>query len=246
METRRFSHIWNEILKTFREEDLISNRELELLEIPTAIWNISVFQWPSTLLANEVQTALDLVKSKTMDDRHVWRKIVKNEYRRCAVIESYESLKHILVYKILRNNSSDQTMVKSLFEDHIDIAVNQGRFTEAFSLTKLPEVHKCVLDLIKNIEAQKPDEVIKALQSLWYYVVNEFARSEERRLIKENLDRQRVNTATVFKDTVVLPVVGDTNFYKQVKRLQTTLETRDTLLSVPKGLEARRRISFFC
>lgn len=87
--------------------------------------------------------------------------------------------------------------------------------------------------------------MIKALQSLWYYVVNEFARSEERRLIKENLDRQRVNTATVFKDTVVLPVVGDTNFYKQVKRLLTTLETKDTLLSVPKGLEARRRISFF-
>lgn len=95
-----------------------------------------------------------------MDDRHVWRKIVKNEYRRCAVIESYESIKHILVYKILRNNSSDQTMVKSLFEDHIDVAVNQGRFTEAFSLTKLPEVHKCVLDLIKNLQAQKPDEVI--------------------------------------------------------------------------------------
>lgn len=26
MEARRFSHIWNEILKTFREEDLISYR----------------------------------------------------------------------------------------------------------------------------------------------------------------------------------------------------------------------------
>lgn len=26
MEVKRFSHIWNEILKIFREEDLISNR----------------------------------------------------------------------------------------------------------------------------------------------------------------------------------------------------------------------------
>lgn len=83
------------------------------------------------------------------------------------------------------------------------------------------------------------------MQTLWHYVVSEFARSKERDLIKENFARQHMSTATVFKDSVVLPGVGDTNFYKQLKRLQTTLETKDTLLSVPKGLEARRRISFF-
>lgn len=31
MEARRFSHVWNEILKTFREEDLISNRFVLIL-----------------------------------------------------------------------------------------------------------------------------------------------------------------------------------------------------------------------
>lgn len=29
-------------------------REVELLEIPSGAWRLSVFQWPSTLLANEV------------------------------------------------------------------------------------------------------------------------------------------------------------------------------------------------
>lgn len=103
---------------------------------------------------------MDLVKSKDMEDKTVWKKVIKSEYRRCAVVESFESLKHILVYRILRPNSADQIMVKSLFEEHIDIAINQRRFTEAFSLSKLSEVHKCVLNLVKNILAQKPDEVL--------------------------------------------------------------------------------------
>ncbi|KAG0567784.1 hypothetical protein M758_7G116000 [Ceratodon purpureus] len=245
MEARRFSHIWNEILKTFREEDLISNRELELLEIPIPVWNISVFQWPSTLLANEVYAALDLVKDKHVEDKVVWKKISKSEYRRCAIVESYESIKHILVYRILRQNSADHILVKTLFEDHIDNAISARRFTVAFSLAKLPEVHKCLLTLVKKILAKKSDEVVEALQALWHCIVNEFARSEERSLIKQNFVEKHINTSTVFKDSVVLPNKEDKAFYKQIKRLQTTLETKDTLLSVPKGLEARRRISFF-
>lgn len=87
--------------------------------------------------------------------------------------------------------------------------------------------------------------MVEALQALWHCVVNEFARSEERGFIKQNFVEKHINTSTVFKDSVVLPEKKDKAFYKQIKRLQTTLETKDTLLSVPKGLEARRRISFF-
>lgn len=88
--------------------------------------------------------------------------------------------------------------------------------------------------------------MVKSLQALWQFVVNDFARSDERDAIKLNfVDNKRINTDTIFKDTVVLPGADEKGFYKQLKRLQTTLETKDTLLSVPKGLEARRRISFF-
>jgi len=120
-------------------------------------WNIFL---PETCFHGQVQTALDLVKSKDMEDKAVWKRIVKSEYRRCAVVESYESIKHILVYRILRLNSADQIMVKSVFEDHIDRAINQRNFTKAFSLSKLSELHKCVLTLVKNILAHKPDEVL--------------------------------------------------------------------------------------
>lgn len=114
---------------------------------------------PESYSRAQVQTALDLVKNKNTADKAVWKKITKSEYRRCAVVESYESIRHILVNRILRLNSADQILVKTLFEDHIDRAINQRKFTVAFSLTKLPEVHKCVLTLVKSIVAHEADEV---------------------------------------------------------------------------------------
>lgn len=84
------------------------------------------------------------------------------------------------------------------------------------------------------------------MQTLWQFVVNDFARSGERDEIKRNfVGNKRINTDTIFKDTVVLPGTDEEGFYKQLRRLQTTLETKDTLFKVPRGLEARRRISFF-
>lgn len=90
----------------------------------------------------------------------MWKKIAKSEYRRCAIVESYESIKHILVYKILRQNSADHILVKSLFEDHIDSAINSRKLALTFSLGKLPEVHQCLLTVVKKILAQKTDEVL--------------------------------------------------------------------------------------
>ena len=114
---------------------------------------------PESYFCAQVCTALDLVKDKDLDDKVVWKKISKSEYRRCAVVESYESIKHILVYRILRQNSADHTLVKTLFEEYIDKAISNRRFTAAFSLAKLPEVHKCLLTLVKKILAKKADEV---------------------------------------------------------------------------------------
>lgn len=123
------------------------------------------FVLPESYFHGQVQTALDLLNNKdggdllkSKDDKAVWKKIVKSEYGRCAIVESYESIKHILVYRILRLNSPDQIMVKSLFEDHIDRAINQRKFSDAFTLSKLPEVHKCVLTLVENILKHKTDD----------------------------------------------------------------------------------------
>ena len=46
-------------------------------------------------------------------------------------------------------------------------------------------------------------------------------------------------------EAVDLSALDDEGFLKSLKRLQSTLSNKEPLLNVPKGLEAKRRISFF-
>lgn len=110
----------------------------------------------------QIHIAVGLIKDKYTNDTSLWRRVKKSEYRRCAVIEAYESIKHILLHRIVMpvEHSADHILLKSLFEDHIDKAINQKQFALAFSLSKIPEVHKYILDLVQKISTRKKDEVL--------------------------------------------------------------------------------------
>ncbi|EPS57375.1 hypothetical protein M569_17443, partial [Genlisea aurea] len=50
----RFSQIWNKIIECFRDEDLINNREMNLLLVPyCADRELDHIQWPPFLLASK-------------------------------------------------------------------------------------------------------------------------------------------------------------------------------------------------
>jgi callose synthase len=102
VEAQRFALVWNEIISKFQEEDIVSDREVELLELPPKLWNVRVIRWPCFLLCNELSLALG--QAVTGSDRRLWRKICKNDYRRCAVIEVYDSAKHMLLEIIKEGN----------------------------------------------------------------------------------------------------------------------------------------------
>ncbi|KAI5448016.1 hypothetical protein KIW84_015452 [Lathyrus oleraceus] len=98
VDATRFALIWNEIIITFREEDIISDRELELLELPPNCWKIRVIRWPCFLLCNELLLALSQAKElENESDTSLWLRICKSEYRRCAVIEAYDSIKYLFL-----------------------------------------------------------------------------------------------------------------------------------------------------
>ncbi|KAI3795319.1 hypothetical protein L1987_37970 [Smallanthus sonchifolius] len=98
VEAHKFALVWNEIILTFREEDIVSDREVELLELPPNTWNVRVVRWPCLLLCNELLLALSQAKELVdAPDKWLWYKMAKNEYRRCAVIEAYDSIKHLLL-----------------------------------------------------------------------------------------------------------------------------------------------------
>lgn len=91
-------------------------------------------------------------------------------------------------------------------------------------------------------------QVVKDLQNLYEGLLHDFPLQPHIFLesIKARASYPQNNKGTeLFMDAVELPDKGDEHFFKNLKRLHTTLSTRDPLLYVPKGLEARRRISFF-
>ena len=59
VEAARFAIIWNEIVRTFREEDIVSDLEVELLEVAPSSRNVRVIRWPCLLLCNELLLALN-------------------------------------------------------------------------------------------------------------------------------------------------------------------------------------------
>lgn len=95
----------------------------------------------------QILLALNNVRYHRGDDRSVWDVICKSEYRRCAVIECYESMKHVL-RRILRDDSAEYQIYLGIFEE-IDASIIQGRFTSTFMLPELLNVHSGVVHLVE-------------------------------------------------------------------------------------------------
>ncbi|KAK8617392.1 hypothetical protein V6N13_080308 [Hibiscus sabdariffa] len=248
--TRRFALIWNEIINIFREEDIISDAEVELLELPQNCWNIRVIRWPCFLLCNELLLALSQAKELVdAPDKWLWHKIGKNEYRRCAVIEAYDSIKHMML-EILNARSEEHSILTVLFHE-IDHSVEIEKFTKTFKMTALPRIHMKLIELIEILTKPKTDEIqlVNTLQALYEIAVRDFFKDQRTtEQLREDGLAPRDPAAMgglLFEKAVKLPDPSDEKFYRQVRRLHTILTSRDSMQNIPINLEARRRIAFF-
>ncbi|KAF7151972.1 hypothetical protein RHSIM_Rhsim02G0129600 [Rhododendron simsii] len=250
VEATRFALIWNEIIISLREEDIISDQELELLELPPNCWDIRVIRWPCFLLCNELLLALSQAGELCdLPDHDLWSKMCKNEYRRCAIVEAYDSVK-FLFHEILKYNSEEYTIVTKLFAE-IDHAVQIGKLTGAYKMTVLQQIHSRLISLIELLLMPKKElsKVVDLFQALYELSVREFPRVKKSvaQLRHEGLapQNQAADAGLLFENAVQFPDDDDASFYRQLRRLQTILTSRDSMHNVPKNLEARRRISFF-
>lgn len=250
VEANRFALIWNEIIATFREEDIISDKEVELLELPQNTWNVRVIRWPCFLLCNELLLALSQAKELVdAPDKWLWYKICKNEYRRCAVIEAYDSIKH-LILDIIKVNTEEHSIITVLFQE-IDHSLQIEKFTRAFKMTVLPRIHTQLIKLVDLLNKPKKDlnKVVNTLQALYETAIRDFfseKRSSEQ-LVEDGLAPRNpaAMAGLLFETAVELPDPSNENFYRQVRRLNTILTSRDSMNNIPVNLEARRRIAFF-
>ncbi|XP_023765966.1 callose synthase 12 [Lactuca sativa] len=250
IEAHKFALIWNEIILTFREEDIVSDLEVELLELPQNTWNIRVVQWPCLLLCNELLLALSQAKELVdAPDRWLWKKIGKNEYRRCSVIETYDSIRHLLL-TIVQYNTQEHSILTTLFQE-IDNSINIEKFTKTFNMYALPTIHTKLITLVDLLIKSNKDvnKIVNTLQSLYEVVIRDFFK--EKRSMNELKEdglaphRPLSGAGLLFENAVSLPDPKNESFYRQTRRLHTILTSRDSMNNIPVNLEARRRIAFF-
>ncbi|BFG27772.1 hypothetical protein CerSpe_140460 [Prunus speciosa] len=250
VEATRFALIWNEIMTTFREEDLISDRELELMELPPNCWNIRVIRWPCCLLCNELLLALSQAKELGEEpDQSLWLKICKSEYRRCAVIEAYDSIKYLLLV-VVKYGTEENSIVSKIFKE-LDQCIQSGKVTVTYKLSLLPQIHAKLISLIELLIQQKKDEskAVNVLQALYELSIREFPR------LKKSMETLRLeglatcspatDAGLLFENAIQFPDDEDAVFFRHLRRLHTILTSRDSMHNVPTNIEARRRIAFF-
>ncbi|XP_023743612.2 callose synthase 12 [Lactuca sativa] len=248
IEAHKFALVWNEIISTFREEDIISDHEVELLELPQNSWNVSVIRWPCLLLCNELLLALGQAKELVdAPDKWLWYKMAKNEYRRCAVIEAYDSVRHLLL-TIVKVNTPEHSIISTFFQE-IDNAIKIEKFTKTFNMHALPKIHAKTIVLVNLLTNPTKDlnKIVNTLQALYEISTRDFFKDKRGmdQLKEDGLAPHLSEAGLLFENAIELPDLDNESFYRQARRFHTILTSRDAMNNVPVNLEARRRIAFF-
>lgn len=242
----KFSPFWNEIMKNLREEDYITNLEMELLQMPINSGKLPMVQWPLFLLASKIILAKDIaVESGDSRDsqEELWDRISKDDYMKYAVEESYHSVKIILT-SIL--DDEGKMWVERICED-IQGSIAKRSIYVDFQLNKLPLVIQKVTALMGMLkEAETPELVngaIKAVQDLYDVVRHDVLSINMRENYETwNLLSKARTEGRLFSK---LKWPRDAELRAQIKRLYSLLTIKDSAANIPRNLEARRRLEFF-
>nr|GMD62233.1 callose synthase 2-like [Ipomoea batatas] len=107
-EAARFAQMWNKIIESFRDEDLINNREMNLLLVPSRADKDleDLVQWPPFLLASKIPIALDMAENSDGRGRELMKRLNDDTYMRSAIRECYASCKSIINY--LKENEEEK------------------------------------------------------------------------------------------------------------------------------------------
>ncbi|KAI3414751.1 uncharacterized protein J3R85_015925 [Psidium guajava] len=244
VDAAQFAPFWNEIIKNLREEDYITNLEMELLLMPKNSWKLPLVQWPLFLLASKIFIAKDIaVESRESSQDELWERICRDDYMKYAVEECFYSIKHILM-EIL--DGEGRMWVERVFED-IEASMKKRSILVDFQMNKLSLVILRVTSLMGMLKESETEDLekgaIKAVQDL-YDVVRYDVLSIN---MRENYDTWNIlakarSEGRLFSN---LKWPKDADLKGLVKRLYSLITIKDSASNVPRNLEARRRLQFF-
>ncbi|KAM3319238.1 callose synthase 10 [Capsicum chacoense] len=238
-----FSPFWNEIIKSLREEDYVSNREMDLLSMPSNTGSLRLVQWPLFLLCSKILLAIDLALDCQDTQGDLWTRISRDEYMAYAVQECYYSIEKIL-YSLV--DGEGRLWVERIYRE-INNSIMEGSLVITLSLKKLPVVLSRFTALtgllIRNETPELSKGAAKAMYDLYEVVSDDLLSSD----LREQLDTWNIlararNEGRLFS-RVEWP--RDPEIKEQVKRLHLLLTVKDSAANIPKNLEARRRLEFF-
>ncbi|BFG32377.1 hypothetical protein CerSpe_186510 [Prunus speciosa] len=238
-----FSPFWNEIIKSLREEDFISNREMDLLCIPSNTGSLRLVQWPLFLLSSKILLAIDLALDCKDTQADLWLRICRDEYMAYAVQECYYSIEKIL-YSLV--DGEGRLWVERIYRE-INNSIMEGSLVITLVLKNLPLVLQRFTALtgllIRNETDVLAKGAAKAVFDLYEVVTHDLLSSD----LREQLDTWSLlakarNEGRLFSR---IKWANDPETKELVKRLHLLLTVKDSAANIPKNLEARRRLEFF-
>ncbi|XP_024996766.1 callose synthase 5-like [Cynara cardunculus var. scolymus] len=254
-EAAKFAQLWNEVVASFREEDLISDRkgfsyfrEMDLMLVPySSDPSLKVVQWPPFLLASKIPVAIDMAVQFRYKDSDLWKRICADEYMKCAVIECYESFKNVLNTVVV--GQAEQRIIGTIIKE-VESNISRNSFLTNFRMGSLPTLCNQfvkLVEMLKNADESKHNVVVLLLQDMLEVVTRDMMVNEIRELAELGQDsgRQLFEKATDSKPAIAFPPPVTSQWEEQIKRLYLLLTVKESAMDVPKNLEAQRRIMFF-
>ncbi|KAG0567651.1 hypothetical protein KC19_7G151300 [Ceratodon purpureus] len=260
-EAIRFRPVWNKVIESLREEDLINNREKLLLEMPPNSPSFpngapnTLISWPLFLLANKVHIAVELAaQHKPTSQDTLWEKLRRDEYMASAVQESFYTLEDLLVCVL---HPQGRSWVSAIF-DNIKEALGEGNFTTLFRMNALKDVLEKLRDLTEQLGndeyvLERQTKAILAFHKLYDIVMRDFltdplrARFEEWPFHQEALREGRLFEELIWPDEDKQKLAIRLNNLLTVQKIKDQEGKSKTLNTetIPHNLEARRRLQFF-
>jgi callose synthase len=251
----RFAQIWNLIITSFREEDLIDNREKDLLLVPYCKDRaMDIIQWPPFLLASKIPIALDMAADSGGKDLDLKKRMKSDPYFTFAIKECYASFKNIIYALVI--GPQEREVIQKIF-NVVDEHIAEDTLIKELNMSNLPTLSKKfieLLDLLQKNNKEDQGQVIILFQDMLEVVTRDIMDEQFSGLLESvhggNYRRHEGITpldqqAQLFTKAIDFPVKETQAWTEKIKRLHLLLTVKESAMDVPTNLDARRRISFF-
>ncbi|XAR67942.1 1,3-beta-glucan synthase [Bertholletia excelsa] len=238
-----FSPFWNEIISSLREEDYISDRERDLLSMPSNTGSLQLVQWPLFLLSNKIFLAIDLALDCKDRQEDLWNRICRDEYMMYAVQECFYSIEKVL-HSLVEDEG--RLWVDRIFRE-INSSISEDSLVITLSLKKLPLVVTRFTALtgllIRNESQERANGAANAMFELYDVVTHDLLSND----LREQLDTWNILARARQQGRLFSRIEWpkDPEIKELVRRLHLLLTVKESAANIPKNLEARRRLQFF-